>query len=278
MINLDKYTSDLIEKDGIHFSKKNSKVSYPESGNEKCFQIEQNSFWFSHRNNCIVEAVLKYCPKNIFFDVGGGNGFVAQGLESKGVSTVLVEPGMQGCLNAKKRNIENVICSTLEDALFYNNSIPAIGLFDVVEHIENDVEFLIKVHNLLVDNGFVFITVPAYNMLWSNEDEQAGHYRRYTRKALEEKLKNVGFKIEYSTYIFSILTIAVFLFRVVPSKLGLSKKSNNLDKHKKQHESKKGLVDKALSWIWEMELDKIRKGKIIPIGGSCFLIARKAGG
>src|SRR5882762_915370 len=98
------------------FSKKISKISYPETGNENCFQIEENSFWFNHRNNCVREAVLRYSPNSIFFDIGGGNGFVARELENKGISTVLVEPGIQGCLNAKKRNLKNLICSTLENA------------------------------------------------------------------------------------------------------------------------------------------------------------------
>ena len=113
MINLENYSTALIERDGILFSEKESTVSYPEIGNESCFQIEDNSFWFNHRNNCIVESVLKYSPNNIFFDVGGGNGFVAKGLNDKGITTVLVEPGIQGCLNAKKRNLGNIVCSTL---------------------------------------------------------------------------------------------------------------------------------------------------------------------
>jgi 2-polyprenyl-3-methyl-5-hydroxy-6-metoxy-1,4-benzoquinol methylase len=275
MINLENYSTDLIEKDGILFSKRESKISYPEIGNENCFQIEENSFWFNHRNNCIAEGVLRYCSNSIFFDIGGGNGFVARGLEKNGITTVLVEPGIQGCLNAKKRNLKNIVCSTLENASFNNNTIPAIGLFDVVEHIDNDVEFLTNVHKLLIENGLVFITVPAFKTLWSNEDVEAGHFRRYTKKELEEKLETIGFKVEYSTYIFSVLIVAVFLFRALPSKLGLNKKSNNLDKHKKEHESKKRIIDKVLNLIWKFELNKIRSRKIVPFGGSCFLIARK---
>ena len=41
-----------IEKksDGIYYSKSNSSISYPEEGNENCMQIEEDSFWFKHRN------------------------------------------------------------------------------------------------------------------------------------------------------------------------------------------------------------------------------------
>lgn len=275
MVNLEDYTSELIERGGIYFAKKKAKISYPKSGNANCFQIEENSFWFNHRNNCIAEVVKKYCPENLFFDIGGGNGFVAKGLENNGISTVLVEPGVQGCLNAKKRNLNNIVCSTLEHASFKKDSIPSIGLFDVVEHIDSDIEFLTSTYEFLKKDGFVFITVPAFNILWSNEDVDAGHFRRYTTKALEDKLKSIGFVIEYSTYIFSILPFPVFLFRALPSKLGLNKNSNNLNKHKNEHKRKNGFIDSILNWIWKLELDKIRKGTKIPVGGSCLIVARK---
>jgi SAM-dependent methyltransferase len=274
MINLGNYATGLTERDGILFSKNESKISYPQSGNENYFQVEENSFWFSHRNNCIAEGVLRYSSDSLFFDIGGGNGFVASGLENKGISTVLVEPGVQGCLNAQKRNLKNIVCSTLENASFNDNALPAIGLFDVIEHIDDDVEFLTRVHRSLIENGLVFITVPAFKTLWSNDDIKVGHFRRYTKKELEGKLKSIGFKIEYSTYIFSVLIVAVFLFRALPTKFGSSKKPSFAG-HKNSHKSKNGIIARALNKVWEFELDKIRNRKIVPFGGSCFVIARK---
>jgi 2-polyprenyl-3-methyl-5-hydroxy-6-metoxy-1,4-benzoquinol methylase len=275
MINLEKYSEDLIVRDGILFAKKESKISYPESGNQLCFQLEEDSFWFKHRNHCIIEAVKKYCPSNLFFDIGGGNGFVAKGLENNGIQSVLIEPGLQGCLNAQKRKLESIVCSTLENASFKKERLPSVGLFDVVEHIEDDVNFLKSIYEYLRDDGFVFITVPAFQSLWSNEDKDAGHYRRYTVKNLEQKLNQIGFKIVYSTYIFSILPLAVFLFRSLPSKLGFNKNSSNADKHKSEHKANKGFINKLLNKIWEFEIKNIQRGKSIHIGGSCFIVAQK---
>lgn len=275
MINLQNYTTELIDRDGILFAKKESEISYPESGNQDCYQLEENSFWFNHRNNCILEAVKKHCPTSTFFDIGGGNGFVAKSLEENGIETVLIEPGIQGCINAQIRGLKNIVCSTLENASFKKNSIGSIGLFDVVEHIEKDVDFLTSIHTFLEENGYVFITVPAYKTLWSNEDVDAGHFRRYTSQALEKKLEKIGFEIIQSSYIFSILPIPVFLFRTLPSKLGLHKNSNDINKHKEEHKNKKGVINNILNKIWQKELNRIKSGKKIPIGGSCFVIARK---
>ncbi len=126
------FAKELIKQDGIWYSEKTSRISYPESGNQDCFELEENSFWFKHRNNCIIQCVKKYCPNEIFFDIGGGNGFVTKALENNNIETVLVEPGAQGCINAKSRGLQNIICSTIENSTFTVNTIPAIGLFDVV--------------------------------------------------------------------------------------------------------------------------------------------------
>lgn len=140
------YTEGLIERNGIFFSTKEEEISYPKEGNASCFEIEEDSFWFQHRNHCIVDVVKTYFPKGLFFDIGGGNGFVAKELQDNGIQTCLVEPGIAGCLNAKARGLTNVICSTLENAQFKTDSIAAVGLFDVLEHIEKDVKFLCKIN------------------------------------------------------------------------------------------------------------------------------------
>ena len=65
--------------DGIWSSSRVQSVSYPEIGNALCHQVEDQSFWFRHRNNYIASIVKKYSPANTLLDVGGGNGYVALG-------------------------------------------------------------------------------------------------------------------------------------------------------------------------------------------------------
>lgn len=272
---ISKISQDLKSEDGIYFSKQTASISYPSEGNMNCYQIEKDSFWFNHRNNCIIECVKKYSGDQVFLDIGGGNGFVAKGLQDSNVESVLIEPGIKGCRNAKKRGLHNIICSTLEGASINPNSIASAGAFDVVEHIEDDIAFLDQIHQLLKDDGYLYLTVPAYQLLWSNEDVDAGHYRRYKLSELEKKLKSVGFKISYSTYFFSFLPLPIFLFRSVPSKLGFNKKSKDLTKHQKEHQQKNGWLSKLINMLMKMEVEHIKKSKGIPFGGSCLIVAMK---
>jgi len=275
-MNFEKIAHNIKKaENGIYYSKSDSIISYPEEGNENCFQIEQDSFWFNHRNNIITNRVHKYSANQLFFDIGGGNGFVAKRLQDDGIDTILVEPGKMGAINAYKRGIKNVLCSTLEDAEFDHNSIYSVGLFDVLEHIEDDYSFLNNISKYMKDDGYIYITVPAFNVLWSNEDNDAGHFKRYSTTELNELLNRCGFSIIQSTYIFSILPIPVFIFRTLPSRLGLNKSSNKLQKHQKEHRRKKGILNSILQRIWDWELSRVNRLKNIPIGGSCLVIGKK---
>jgi hypothetical protein len=129
--------------DGYWRSIQSDSVSYPAWGNEACFAVEESSFWFRHRNDCILKAIETFPPGAAFFDVGGGNGFVAKAIEDSGVDVVLIEPGLAGVRNALKRGVRHVVCGTLGQAGFLDRIIPSVGLFDVIEHIENDGEFLL---------------------------------------------------------------------------------------------------------------------------------------
>ncbi len=275
-MELEQIAKNIDKKEnGIYFSKTVSNISYPKDGNVNFMQIEQDSFWFNHRNNVIIESVKKYNPYKTFFDIGGGNGFVSKGLQDAGVEVVLIEPGPVGAINAKRRNIKNVVCATLQDAAFKKSSLDVVGLFDVVEHIENDAVFLGDVYKYMKPDGYIYITVPAFNTLWSNEDTEAGHYRRYSLNQIKELLMQSGFSIVYATYIFSILPIPIFISRTIPSKLKTNQKSDSFLKHKKDHLRKKGVLNKMVQNIWNWELRKIKKSEKIHFGSSCFIIGKK---
>lgn len=89
-----------------------------------------------------------------------------------------------------------------------------ICMFDVLEHVENDGESLEALKPYLNYDGKIFITVPAYQWLFSVHDKNLGHYRRYTRGGLVRLLREHGFNVTYSgymnTFLFPLMMIARF--------------------------------------------------------------------
>ena len=268
------YADNLVPGQGILRHESASRLSYPEDGNTVCFGFEDDSFWFAHRNTCILELAKKYVTRTPFFDIGGDNGFVSKGLEENDIPTCLVEPGMHGCMNAMKRGLTRIVCSDWDGAGFKKDAIPSVGLFDVIEHIEDDADFLTKVYQGLAPGGVLLVAVPAYQSLWSNEDVAVGHFRRYTLRGLKKKLSDAGFEIAYATYVFSLLIAPILLFRTLPSALGIAK--GGAEKNRMEHRiDKKGIVNAIVRTLLSFEVKCIGKGWGIPFGGSCLIVARK---
>ena len=274
---MNKYLKDISlnfeQKDQICFAKNLEKISYPENDNNSCYRLEDNSFWFKHRNNCIFATIQNFIKKDIIFDIGGGNGFVSKFFQDNNIETFLVEPGIAGILNAKKRGVKNLINANFDDN-FNDNSIPNIGIFDVLEHIENDVSFLQNIHNKLENNGLLFITVPAYQFLWSDIDRYSQHYRRYPLKSIKKTLNFSNFKIIYSTYFFNFLPLPIFLFRTLPSFFAKNFSSRKVKTFKTsdEHKSKNS---KIINFLLNWELKRIKRKKTIHFGGSCLIVAQK---
>lgn len=256
---------------GIWTTQSSSAISYPEDGNDLCFSIERDSFWFMHRNAVILDVLQRFPPPGVFYDIGGGNGFVAAAAAAAGWPTVLVEPGRSGAEHAVQRGIDDVVCATTESAGFLPATFPAVGLFDVVEHIENDVDFLASIRHLMRPGGRVYLTVPAFQMLWSQEDTSAGHYRRYTARSLANVLKSAGFEIEYQTYFFFFLPLPVFLLRTLPSWIG-QRKTPTAESASREHTAG-GLANRVVGKLLDWERRRLQRGAMT-VGGSCLAVAR----
>jgi len=249
-------------------------VDYPEHGNEECFQIEESSFWFAHRNRCILEALRMFPPPGTFFDVGGGNGYVARAIQDSGQDVVLMEPGLAGVRNALRRGVRQVVRSTLEDAGVLPGTLPAIGLFDVVEHIPDHGVFLERVARLLIPGGRIYATVPAYDWLWSEEDVTAGHSRRYTLSALHRILRDTGFQVDFATYFFGFLPLPILLVRALPFRLGLRAKSGSPEAVRSDHQVASPRAQRMLEMWTNWEISRIAQRRTLPMGGSCLIVAR----
>jgi SAM-dependent methyltransferase len=280
MIDLAQISRNLEQTaEGGWRSKSHSAVSYPEWGNQACFDVEDSSFWFRHRNACILEALRQYPPPGPLFDIGGGNGFVAKAMQDVGLEVVLVEPGAVGAVNARQRGIEHVVLATLEDAGFVPGSLPAVGLFDVVEHMEDDHKFLQTIHTHLASQGRVYLTVPAYQALWSKADVVAGHHRRYSRHALRELIERSDLKVEFATGFFQFLPPAILAMRVIPYRLGWKVRPEPQDgdtKMANQHKVKSELIGRILNRMQQRELAGIRARRQNKFGASWLLVAQKA--
>jgi SAM-dependent methyltransferase len=253
-----------------------ARVSYPAEGAGFCFDVEDRSFWFAHRNRAVVAAVRRFPPAiGPLLDVGGGNGCVSTALRGAGLQPVVVEPSPDGARNAVRRGLSPVINATLADAGFRPSCAGGVGLFDVLEHIQDEAEFLSLVRHCLKPDGRLYLTVPAYRWLWSEEDQQAGHFRRYSRGGIRSTLRRAGFSVEFATGLFWWLPPAVFAFRSLPYRFG--RKPRVWRPSSAAHTLGGGVLRRCAMSLSVVELGAIDRGIELPFGGSWLAVARVRG-
>ena len=209
----------IRESDHFFTAQSINKLSYPLSAQAKLAAVEESSFWFRHRNEVICSLVRRYPPAGPIVEIGGGNGYVSRGLSRLGFASIVLEPGAEGAEIAHNRGL-TVLRAGLTSETFLAGSLPAIGLFDVIEHIEDARQFLTDCRRALTEGGLLYLTVPAFQALWSSDDEFAGHFRRYSFASLAGVLNDAGFEIRFISAFFSLLVVPLFLLRSLPSTLG----------------------------------------------------------
>jgi len=253
-------------------------TSFDSAEHNLLYELEDNSFWFKHRNKVILESAHLYPPiEKRIVEVGAGNGNCTHYLQKNCFNTAMFEPGVGGCKNALKRGVTNIVCSMLSEEYVYKQSIESIGLFDVLEHIEDDVGFLSGLSELLVNDGLIYITVPAHKKLWSYSDK--GHFRRYSKKQLQNVVTESGYKIIYDSYYFYSLLIPIFILRSLPYLFRRKNKKevvlNGDNKINRNEFVVPVFIEKLINILLSSELRRIRKGKRIKIGASLILVAQK---
>jgi 2-polyprenyl-3-methyl-5-hydroxy-6-metoxy-1,4-benzoquinol methylase len=238
-------------------------------------QYEHDHFWFRSRNLIISSVVDRLVSEfrqgyNVL-EVGCGTGFVLKQLEAtcKLGHVFGLEMHQEGVAIAKSR----VACPVLQGDIHSfrtDKRFAMIGLFDVIEHIEDDVSVLMRCTGLLdTIGGCIVITVPASQRLWSARDIAVGHYRRYTKRSLLATLGKAGLEVSYLTHFMSVLLPAMFLRRVVNRR----EHADTIDTYE---------VDLAVSplsnWlafaILKPEVLWVSKGHRLPFGTSLLAVAR----
>ena len=141
-------------------------------------------------------------------------------------------------------------------------SVDGIYTSSVLEHIENDNEVIQQLQSKLKDKSYLLVYVPAFMFLYSHLDAEVGHYRRYSKKELMNKLRVAKFQICHWEYVDSI-GFFVWLF--------LKWRGNQKNSSLKNPKSLQ-LYDKYIYPISNL-LDKL--GLKFLFGKNLFIVAKK---
>jgi SAM-dependent methyltransferase len=241
--------------------------------------IEDRHFWFRARNRLISELSRRICsrlkPEYLVLEVGCGTGNVLRALRkacSNG-TVVGMDLWFEGLIHAQMRSNALLVQGDVRHCPF-GKRFDLIGMFDVLEHVPEDVEILCALRNLLDTDGKLMLTVPAHQYLWSYFDEASRHCRRYSPEEIRRKLTAAGFEVEFlSQYMATIWPLMWVLRKVVrPSQLS---HSDNARMSASREFRLVPVVNAILEFLLNQEARWLASGHSLPIGTSLAVVARR---
>ena len=174
-------------------------------------EIGETHWWFRSRR-VIFDALLgtlKLSEKSKILDFGCGVGSNLKILEKYG-SVDAFEPNQLAQKYIKKYQKINLVKKITK-------KYDLIFLADVIEHINDDKKTIDFLTSRLNKGGFIFISTPAYQFLFSKKDIALHHYRRYNKNSLKKIINNELklFKLTYfNTILFIPICLSIIFFKV----------------------------------------------------------------
>lgn len=163
-------------------------------------------------NKFLFELILQQADKSsLVVDFGAGDGSFSLSVAAAGARLICVEtdPVLSSGLSANGLEVVSSL-DALDDC-----SVDYIYTLNVLEHIEDDDAIIKLWMQKLRPGGRLLVYVPAFEVLFSSMDKKVGHFRRYSKKMLSEKLNKAGFQIAETKYADSIGYFATLLYKML---------------------------------------------------------------
>lgn len=142
----------------------------------------------------VVKNLIRQLAPHDFIEIGAASGDMAQWMSAQGMSGTAVEISAEALrmLRARLQGNDRVQVFNKDSRDLKAESDLLLSM-EVLEHIEDDTAALANWYELVRPGGHIVISVPAHQRRFSAEDEMAGHFRRYEKTELHEKLMAAGF-------------------------------------------------------------------------------------
>jgi SAM-dependent methyltransferase len=168
--------------------------------------VDEHHWWYRGRRR-IIRSELDRLPlpqAARVLDAGCGSGRTLEELEPYGeVHGIELDP--QAAEFARSRGVGEVQIGRLEDLPWPDATFDLITCLDVIEHTPDDRATLTELRRVCKPGGWLLVTVPAYQALWSMHDDANHHYRRYSRSTLRAAAHDSGWQLHRMTSFNSLL-------------------------------------------------------------------------
>lgn len=144
-----------------------------------------------------VLALLDRLPRGRALEVGCGAGALLADLRRLGFTIEALESSAAAREIARRLNGDAPELSVSpRPGNDWQGRFDFVLAFEVLEHIEDDRAALARWTSWIAPGGHLLLSVPAHPGRWNATDVWAGHFRRYRRQQLAERLRGAGLEVE----------------------------------------------------------------------------------
>jgi len=173
------------------------------SMSDKWFDVVNLDHFWTRRRFDVLRALLRRL--SVFpgraCEIGCGNGLVQRQMEDRfGIPVDGIDLNLSALKASVSRKGKLFCYDILEQRPEFRETYDFLILFDVLEHIEDQLGFLTRAGDFVCPGGSIAINVPAGQELFSAFDVQVGHVRRYSLESLSEVVAKAGLNEKVATY------------------------------------------------------------------------------
>lgn len=241
-------------------------------------ELERSHWWFRGRRRVyfgLLRHTLAGERPRLALDLGCGMGGFQDGLRETCETVFHSDLDIDSLKTCKERGFHRGVCANGYALPYADESVDLVCMFDAIEHIPDDQRAMREVARVLRPGGRVLVTVPAYPLLYANNDRIAQHERRYTRPMLREVFAQAGLEVERNTHanvlLFPLILPAVLCIKLLEKLLPRTEQSD----HTNLTWPLPAFVHSLLYRTFAAELPFTRRFDL-PAGHSIAAIARKA--
>ncbi len=157
----------------------------------------------------------------------------------------------------------------MEELPWDDQTFDLITCLDVIEHTPDDRATLRELRRVTKPGGWLLVTVPAYQSLWSSHDEANHHYRRYERDTLTEAATEAGWLLVRLTSFNSLLLAPAAAVRVAQRRINRDSDDAKYDPGLRLGP---GWLNDALEGPLRLEARWLARGHTLPVGLSLLAV------
>ncbi len=246
---------------------------YDEQAGAAYLRLEDTGWWHRHR---LVESLLTRFspPPGAVLNVGCGTNLLGRRLADQGYRVAAIDSSHPMLMSRPPHQRIARLHGFAPCREVCANVWDVVTALDLLEHVKDEQKLLAWMRERLKPGGVLILTVPAYQWLSCSYFDST-HHRRYSCGSLIRSLRQAGFDVELSGYVFGFVFPLLLLHRLpwmLRDRLGRAFKPSS--GHRPALRVPPSWESAVLGAVCAGEMPCARRG-LLPWGSSIFAGARR---